>query len=129
MSFVKPVDGIQFEPTRQGFLYALSRRESSSNLSLSDFDPKNIHPQKVHSQGTRGYIGYFQFGEAALYDAGYFTVPFKKGTTAFEKAIYNNDWVGTWTGKNGVNSKADFLNGRKHQLDAINFFIQRHCLS
>ena len=108
-------------------MYALSRRESSSNLSLSDFDPKNIHPQKVHSQGTRGYIGYFQFGEAALYDAGYFTVPFKKGTTAFEKAIYNNDWVGTWTGKNGVNSKADFLNGRKHQLDAINFFIQRHC--
>lgn len=55
MSFVKPVAKLTFPPTRQGFLYALSRRESSSNLNESDFHPENIKPQQVKSQGTRGY--------------------------------------------------------------------------
>ncbi|UZA37713.1 hypothetical protein [Moraxella bovis] len=130
MSFVKAVKGNTYPDDREGFLYALSRRESSSDLNLPDHHQTNLNPQRVHSQGHRGYIGYFQFGEAALYDAGYFTVPHPFSlakNSPFQMAITNNDWTGTWTGKNGVRSKNDFLEGRKHQIDAMNFFIQRHC--
>lgn len=130
MSFVKPVKGNTYPDNRKGFLYALSRRESSSDLNLPDYHTVNLKPQRVHSQGHRGYIGYFQFGEAALYDAKYFTVPYPfslERNSPFQRAITNNDWVGTWTGKNGVKSKNDFLEGRKHQIDAMNFFIQKHC--
>lgn len=130
MSFVKAVKGNTYPDNRVGFLYALSRRESSSDLNLPDHHKTNLEPQRVHSQGHRGYIGYFQFGEAALYDAGYFTVPYPFSlakNSPFQRAITNNDWIGTWTGKNGVRSKNDFLEGRRHQIDAMNFFIQRHC--
>ena len=45
----------------------------------------------------------------------------------FQKAITNNDWVGSWTGKDGVNSKADYLRGRRHQLTAINILVNKNC--
>jgi hypothetical protein len=48
-----------------------------------------------------GYIGLYQFGEAALQDLGYY-----KGDSTPNK----NDWIGEWTGKNGIYSKDDFLN-------------------
>ena len=56
-----------------------------------------------------GYLGLYQMGEAALVDAGYYTAD---GTAA-------NDWSGTWTGKDGVHSKADFLASAAGQNAAI----------
>jgi len=47
-----------------------------------------------------GYIGLYQFGEAALQDLGYYKGDLTK----------KNDWIGEWTGKNGIYSKDDFLN-------------------
>jgi len=53
-----------------------------------------------------GYIGKYQFGEAALQDLGYY-----KGDSTPKK----NDWIGEWTGKNGIYSKDDFLKNPKVQ--------------
>lgn len=131
MSFVKPVNQITYPSDRQGFFYALSSRETSSDLNQPDNSPINIKRQEVHNQPPkRGYIGYFQVGESALYDAGFFTVPYAFSTnknSPFQKAITNNDWVGSWTGKDGVNSKADYLRGRRHQLTAINILVNKNC--
>lgn len=55
-----------------------------------------------------GYLGKYQMGEAALIDSGYYK----------KKSPYNNDWSGTWSGKNGVSSKDDFLKSPKAQEEA-----------
>ena len=56
-----------------------------------------------------GYIGLYQMGEAALIDAGYYK---KDGTNT-------NDWKGSWTGKNGINSLGDFYASAPKQTQAI----------
>ena len=76
------------------FLQSLAQRESSGN---------------GHSVNQFGYAGLYQMGELALIDAGYYR---RDGT---EK----NDWQGTWTGKNGVNSLQDFLANPATQTQAI----------
>jgi len=42
---------------------------------------------------------FYQMGEAALIDAGYYKADGTK----------TNDWTGQWTGKNGIYSKQDFF--------------------
>ena len=131
MSFVKQVNKVMYPSDRQDFFYALSSRETSSDLNQPDNSEINLRRQNVHNQPpNRGYTGYFQTGESALYDAGFFTIPYKFSTdknSPFQKAITNNDWVGSWTGKDGVNSKADYLRGRRHQLTAINILVNKNC--
>ena len=56
-----------------------------------------------------GYVGKYQMGEAALVDAGYY----KKNNK-----IYNNDWSGTFTGKDGVYSLNDFRTNKQAQENA-----------
>lgn len=85
--------------TEQDFYFELAKRESS-----------NIR-NKVN---RRGYIGLYQMGEMALVDAGYYE-KFKKT----EAKQYNNDWTGTWTGKNGITSKESFLNNEAAQTMAV----------
>ena len=46
-----------------------------------------------------GYIGKYQFGEQTLIALGYYL---PDGTR-------RNDWIGEWTGKDGIFSKEDFL--------------------
>ncbi len=53
-----------------------------------------------------GYLGKYQFGKAALQDIGY------------------RDKNGNWTGKNGVNSEADFLKKTDAQENAMKEFTQ-----
>lgn len=50
---------------------------------------------------SAGYLGKYQMGGSALTDAGYY----KLNPNGKE-----NDWLGTFTGKDNVNSKEDFLN-------------------
>jgi integrating conjugative element protein (TIGR03758 family) len=76
------------------FLQSLASRESSGNGQVvNEF----------------GYAGLYQMGEAALVDAGYYR---HDGTKA-------NDWRGSWTGKNGINSLNEFLNNNAVQNQAI----------
>ncbi|PKM35479.1 MAG: DUF3262 domain-containing protein, partial [Gammaproteobacteria bacterium HGW-Gammaproteobacteria-10] len=77
------------------YLAALSARESSSN------------PSTVNKYG---FLGSYQMGESALIDAGYYLKDHTPNT---------NDWTGTWTGKNGIHSKADFLANAAVQTQAI----------
>ena len=65
-----------------------------------------------------GYAGKYQMGEAALIDAGYY----KKNTN------YNNDWSGTFNGKDGVYSIQDFLNNPAAQENAQIAFKKRQWL-
>ena len=86
--------------TYSEFLNRLGARESGGNY------------QAVNKYG---YLGKYQMGELALVDTGYYT---SDGTK-------NNDWSGTWTGKDGINSKDDFLNSEQAQENAIRLYIDR----
>jgi integrating conjugative element protein (TIGR03758 family) len=63
-----------------------------------------------------GYAGLYQMGEAGLIDAGYY----KPDATPSK-----NDWVGTWTGKNGINNLADFLKDPNQQNQAVTDYHQK----
>ena len=73
--------------TLEEFLEDLGRRESSGNYN---------------ARNQLGYIGKYQMGEPALVDVGYY----KPKPTG----LYNNDWSGVFTGKDGINNVDDFLN-------------------
>ena len=76
------------------FLAALAARESGNR------------PTIVNSFGN---VGLYQFGEAALVDAGYYK---PDGTPS-------NDWKGVWTGKNGIHNLTDFLSNPMAQNQAV----------
>ena len=87
--------------TYDQFFDALGQRESSDNY------------QAVN---TLGFLGRYQMGELALEDVGYYTAD---GTA-------NNDWQPAhFTGKDGVNSKADFLNSPAAQDHAIELYMEK----
>lgn len=68
---------------------------------------------KYTEENDLGYLGKYQFGKLALQDAG-----------------YRDKKTGKWTGKDGVNSKQDFLNNKDAQENAIRTYtkIQRKYL-
>src|SRR4051812_43232331 len=70
--------------TYDDFLSAIRDRESTQNYQLVS---------------SKGYLGAYQFAEVTLKDLAYYT-----DTTSAQ------DWVGTFTGKNGVTSKTQLLN-------------------
>lgn len=132
MSFVSPVAGKLFGENRQAYIYAVSRRESSSDLTLSDMMDPNQIAKKVHNSKTIGYgfIGYFQFGESALYDLGYFKPSYSfsnDSKSLFQKSFSVNDWKGSWTGLDDVTSKSIFLKDRTIQIKAFNNWINILC--
>ena len=132
MSFVSPVKGKLFGEDRQAYIYAVSRRESSSDLTLSDMLDPNLTAKKVHNGKKVGYgfIGYFQFGEGALYDLGYFKPPYtfsNDSDSIFQKSFSVNDWNGSWTGLDDVTSKSLFLKDRVIQIKAFNSWINTLC--
>ncbi|MDO5692749.1 MAG: peptidoglycan-binding domain-containing protein [Pseudomonadota bacterium] len=89
------------------YLQALARRESGGAVAAGR-DPY----QEVN---YAGYLGKYQMGELALIDAGYYK---KDGTS-------RNDWKGEWTGKDGIDSKEDFLKSPQAQENAINSYNQK----
>ena len=66
------------------------------------------------AENSLHYLGLYQIGESALIDAGY-----------YEKVPGAGRWEGSWTGKNGINSKEDFLNNRQVQEIAIREYHER----
>ena len=84
--------------TYRDFLDALGERESSGDYTVVN---------------SYGYLGKYQFGELALIDVGYYTAD----------ETSENDWQkGYWTGKNGIDSKADFLADGAAQEQAIRIY-------
>lgn len=84
----------------RNFLDALGERESGGNYGVVN---------------SYGYLGKYQFGELALIDVGYYR---DDDTDA-------NDWQnGYWTGKNGIDSKAEFLADGAAQEQAIRAYMK-----
>lgn len=63
-------------------------------------------------ENTLGFMGRYQFGEALLIELGYYQVenPYNGGGNGVDK----NYWLGTWTGKNGINSKEEFMQNKNN---------------
>ena len=116
----KSINQKSYPFTRYGFICAVSRMESSSDLSLPLTAPVNIRASQ--NKNSKGYIGFFQFGEAALIDLGYYK--HWKDNSDKTKA---NDWTGSWTGHNGVNSLSDFLKSPAKQVQIIGEWIDLLC--
>ncbi|WP_414583760.1 hypothetical protein [Scytonema sp. PCC 10023] len=87
----------------EDFLIALARRETGQQNP-----PTNIENQL-------GFIGKYQFGEALLKDLGYYDTP--NPYIGGGNGVAKNNWQGRWTGKNGINSKQDFLNNKNNVQD------------
>jgi len=116
----KSINQKSYPLTRYGFICAVSRMESSSDLSLPLTAPVNIRSSQ--NKNSLGYIGFFQFGEAALIDLGYYK-HWKDNSDKTEE----NDWTGSWTGHNGVNSLSDFLKSPAKQVQIIGEWIDLLC--
>ena len=67
-------------------------------------------------ENSLGFIGKYQFGEALLIDLGYYIA---KDGIYYNNGADRNYWLGTWTGKNGINSKEDFLDNNNVQEIAV----------
>jgi hypothetical protein len=70
--------------------------------SWGDLSDAEWKAMSYTSTNTLGFVGY-QFGEALLIDLGYYD-----DTVFYGNGAVLNTWDGTWTGKNGVNSLAEF---------------------
>lgn len=112
MSFVKEIKGITFESNRFGYICALSRKESTSDLRQDDnYVKKNVANNPIARKiiNNLGYMGYFQFGTSALQAIGY------------------KNSNGSWSGVNGAVSQESFLNSREMQIKAVNRLIDYNC--
>ena len=67
------------------------------------------------SVNTLNFIGAYQFGEAALIDLGYVRI---------DRDIYDNDYSGGFTGKDGIRSVADVLNNPSVQEKAMRSWVK-----
>ncbi|AOW12147.1 hypothetical protein LPB72_14330 [Hydrogenophaga crassostreae] len=86
-------------PTYNEFLEKVAAKESGGRYDIAN---------------SIGYLGKYQMGESALIDSGYYQ---KDGTR-------KNDWAGTWTGKDGVESKDDFLKSPNAQENAVKDYMK-----
>jgi murein DD-endopeptidase MepM/ murein hydrolase activator NlpD len=116
----KSIKGKTYPLTRFGFISAVSRMESSSDLSQPITAKINLDAGKI--KNSLGYIGFFQFGEAALIDLGYY-----KHWNINSDKTRANDWTGSWVGKDGVNSLSYFLNSPSKQIQIIGEWINLLC--
>lgn len=89
--------------TYDNFFEALGQSESSGNYETVN---------------KPGYLGKYQMSEDALIDAGYYT---RSGDTTRE-----NDFIGQWTGKDGIQSKEDYLNSQTAQENAVREFADKN---
>ncbi|OKH30527.1 hypothetical protein NIES2101_42310 [Calothrix sp. HK-06] len=82
------------------------------------------NPNQYKAQNSLGFIGKYQFGEPLLIDLGYY-----KATSFYGKGAKKNYWRGSWTGKNGINSREQFQNSPQVQeiaiREAFNLNLQR----
>lgn len=127
----------EFNLNRDGFIQAVSYKESSADLKLSSNHKINMMAAKKSSPG--GYTGFFQMGESALFETGYYLgdtgVDFRKLNPEKEKqkiktirsTFDKNDWKGKWSGKNGIYSFNDFLTKPELQLMAVSDWINYLC--
>ena len=129
-SLIKPVQGVIYTPDRVGYIRAVSRKESGSDLRYSytytgdnQEAIKVDNPTAVSILNPWNYVGLFQFSEEALQDVGCYRFDGTKNSKT-------QDWGGTgnyWTGKFGATSLNVFKSSGTIQMKAINEWINRLC--
>ena len=129
-SLIKPVQGVTYTPDRVGYIRAVSRKESGSDLRYSytytgdnQEAIKVDNPTAVSILNPWNYVGLFQFSEEALQDVGCYRFDGTKNSKT-------QDWGGTgnyWTGKFGATSLNVFKSSGTIQMKAINEWINRLC--
>src|SRR3990167_3606120 len=80
-------------------------RGNVNSASVDITNPDDLAMLQYHVHNTLGFLGKYQFGEPLLIDLGYYT----PAATGYYGSTATNEWQGTWTGKNGVFSKEDFM--------------------
>ncbi|WP_352288025.1 hypothetical protein [Psychrobacter sp. GW64-MNA-CIBAN-0177] len=130
-SLVKPVKDVTYTPDRVGYIRAVSRQESSSDLRYSyTYKGKNKeggyvdNPASVRRLNPWDYVGLFQFSEIALEDVGCYK---KDKTRNGEHQDWGNKKDKYWTNKYGASSFDVFRNSGEIQLKAIQYWIDRLC--
>ncbi len=73
--------------------------------SVNINEPNDLKQMQYHVHNTLGFLGKYQFGEPLLIDLGYYT----PAPSGYYGSTATNEWQGTFTGKNGVYSKEDFM--------------------
>ncbi len=73
-------------------------------------------PNQYKVENSLGFMGKYQFGEALLIDLDYYQA---KDDVYYGHGADKNYWLGTWKGKNGINSKEQFKNSPDVQEKAI----------
>ncbi len=78
-------------------------------------------PNQYKVENPLGFMGKYQFGEALLIDLGYYQAKIddKGNVVYYGHGADKNYWLGTWKGKNGINSKEQFKNSPDVQEKAI----------
>lgn len=73
-------------------------------------------PNQYRVENTLGFMGKYQFGEALLIDLGYYIA---RDGIYYGNGADKNHWLGTWTGKKGIDRKSKFQNAPNVQEFAI----------
>lgn len=129
-SLIKPVKGVTYTPDRLGYIRAVSRKESGSDLRYSytyTGDNKEAitvdNPTAVSVLNPWSYVGLFQFSEEALQDVGCYRFDGTKNSKTQDWGRAGN----YWTGKFGAISLNVFRSSGTIQMKAINEWINRLC--
>jgi hypothetical protein len=94
---------------------------ASVNQGKRSFDAFFMALKQMESGGdyrsvnTLNFIGAYQFGEAALIDLGY---------VRRDRDVYDNDYSGGFTGKDGIHSVTDFLKSPRVQDKAVRAWVK-----
>lgn len=102
-------------PTFDGVLGPLSQEEVQK---LKDALGQRESSGDYNATNKYGYIGKYQFGNAALYDVG-----LTKSKSNKNDVLDNSE---NWTGKNGATSKAAFLKSPDAQEKAMDDLLKRN---
>ena len=118
-----PVDdqSVIKQPSPPGATCNLSEAQTKSLMAAIGKRESNGDYQAVNSIG---FSGKYQFGLAALQDLGYI----KDGTYRPQSGInFLMDDPNVWTGKDGINSKEDFLNSPDIQEKIMFNYMEQNC--
>jgi len=107
-------------PTPSTGVGSLSTDETKALKTQLGYSESGFKYDAVEARNGN-YIGKYQFGSAALVDQGYIKPDAyaKYGTSALQ-------YPSSWTGKDGITSKSDFLNNGSVQEKAMDNLLQNN---
>lgn len=103
-----------FFPKKQSDISKGSFQEMLEALGVRETGLLSGNPNQYQFENPLSFIGKYQFGEILLIRLGYY-----KADVYYGRGTDKNYWRGTWTKKNGIDSKLKFLNSPNVQEEAI----------